>query len=108
MIVALAVACTAPCLRRLTALSASLCRERPVLREAAMLRLHCPAAFAAGLGRERTILREAALLVRDIGTTLAGNLALFALVHAGEAAQRSRALALVLLSHAVTSCFAVI
>jgi hypothetical protein len=108
MIVALSVACAASCLRRLTAFAASLGRECPVLREAAVLRLHSPAAFAAGLRCERTILREAALLVRDIGTPLAGNFALFVLVHAGEAAQRSRALALVFLSHAITSCLAVI
>ena len=57
---------------------------------------------------ERTILRETALLMRHVGTTLAGNFSLFVLLHAGEPAQRSSALALVLLSHAVTSCLVVI
>src|SRR5262245_58041501 len=42
--------------------------------------------------------------MRHIGTALAGNFALLVLLHAGETAQRSATLALVLLSHAVTSC----
>jgi hypothetical protein len=73
-----------------------------------MLRLHGATALAASLGRERTILRKTALLMRHIGTALAGDFTLFVLLHAGETAQRSGALALVLLSHAVTSCLVVI
>src|SRR5262245_56534096 len=73
-----------------------------------MLRLHGTTAFAAGLGCERTILRKTALLMRHVGTALAGNFALLVLLHAGETAQRSGTLALVVLSHAVTSCLVVI
>src|SRR5262249_36721981 len=106
MIVALGVTSAPTRLRRLTALAARCRRKRPILGEAAVLRLHGPTAFAAGFGRERTILRKAALLMRHIGTALAGNFALLVLLHAGETAQRSATLALVLLSHAVTSCLA--
>src|SRR5215510_5943395 len=108
MIVALGVSSAPTRLRRLTALAACCRRKRPILSEAAMLRLHGPAAFAASLGRERTILRKTALLMRHVGTALAGNFALLVLLHAGETAQRSGALALMLLSHAVTSCLVVI
>jgi hypothetical protein len=108
MIVALGVSSGPTRLRRLTALAARRRRECPILGEAAMLRLHGPTAFAAGLGRKRTILRKTALLMRYIGTALAGNFSLLVLLHAGETAQRSGALALVLLSHAVTSCLVVI
>src|SRR5215470_16164066 len=109
MIVALGVSSGGPTrLRRLTALAARRRRERPILGKAAMLRLHGPTAFATSLGRERTILRKTALLMRHVGTALAGNFALFVLLHAGETAQRSGALALMLLSHAVTSCLVVI
>src|SRR5262249_44303926 len=108
MIVALSVSSAPTRLRRLTALAACCRRKRPILGEAAMLGLHGPTAFAASLGRERTILRKTALLMRHVGTALAGNFALFVLLHAGETAQRSGALALMLLSHAVTSCLVVI
>src|SRR5437762_3080881 len=69
-----------------------------------MLRCNRTAALAPGFRGQTAILGEAALLVRHIGTALAGNLALFLVIHAGKAAECFGAWALVLLSHASTSC----
>src|SRR5262249_1069745 len=104
MIGALCVSSSPTGLRRLTALATRGRRKRPILGKAAMLWLYGPTAFAAGLGRQCTILGKTALLMRHVGTALAGNFTLFVLLHAGETTQRSSALALMLVSHAVTSC----
>ena len=98
------MAAMAAALRHQTALAPCRRGQCAVLREAAALRCYRPPALATGIRRQCPILGETAFVVRDVGSTLAGNLALLFLLHASETARRSGALAPVLMSHDLVSC----
>ena len=74
-------------LSRSTAFASRFGCQIAVGRKAAGLRRDGATTFAPCVRSESPILREASLFVRDVGTALSGNLALFAGIHAGEATQ---------------------